>query len=460
MFQKFHQLVQQEIQKKGFSSLFKDLFNLSFQQASSPPSTELLWKNFLSITLKKTQFINAEYLFLVKNSLLPKLQNLTEYTTENDLHLILDHTLFKYLDDIDKSKLISKIQNFQFHLKHWISGRYHQKLIPFNIENVQFIKETLQFDSLWDSSIFLFKCGYPYFQGKTANQAWNRFQGKASSFSFASWSKQLSRTDLSHLERLQLDVSLETFFSGANLLFFQGFECNLKSCPRCPLTDNCEFYRIHYSKESLDHLRVQVEAGNIKGIKTVDLIQFLLKSPPQVIEKDMELTEIFTCIHSDNLHDFKSVPASIPLLIIKEIGRRNLKKQSSINRQSFTSSQAVYSHFENIIKDEKQESFFTLLLDNKNKVIAEKLITRGILDQSLVHPREVFASAIQARAASIILVHNHPSGVPTPSRQDINITRRLYEVGEVVGIKVLDHVIMGDSCHYSFVDQDIMPGTS
>ena len=105
----------------------------------------------------------------------------------------------------------------------------------------------------------------------------------------------------------------------------------------------------------------------------------------------------------------------------------------------------------------KQESFFILILDNKHRTIKLQKISQGILNKSLVHPREVFAPAIQLRAAAIILIHNHPSGDPTPSTADINITRRLVQVGEIVGISVLDHVIIGKSSFYSFVDEDRMP---
>ena len=83
------------------------------------------------------------------------------------------------------------------------------------------------------------------------------------------------------------------------------------------------------------------------------------------------------------------------------------------------------------------------------------MITLGTLNQSLIHPREIFAPAIELRAASVILIHSHPSGDSKPSKQDIEITKRLCDVGEIMGIKILDHVIIGDD-YFSFVDQDLM----
>jgi len=91
-----------------------------------------------------------------------------------------------------------------------------------------------------------------------------------------------------------------------------------------------------------------------------------------------------------------------------------------------------------------QETFFVLLLDTKNKIIGSPIeCLRGLLDQCPVHPREVFREAVRQSAASIILAHNHPSGDPTPSKEDCDITRRLIEAGNILGIRVLDHVICG-----------------
>ena len=90
-----------------------------------------------------------------------------------------------------------------------------------------------------------------------------------------------------------------------------------------------------------------------------------------------------------------------------------------------------------------QESFHVIMLNAKNRVVNRHMVSLGIADASLVHPREVFRQAIVDNAAAIVLLHNHPSGDPTPSAEDVRITRQLIEVGKVVDIKVLDHVIMG-----------------
>ena len=101
------------------------------------------------------------------------------------------------------------------------------------------------------------------------------------------------------------------------------------------------------------------------------------------------------------------------------------------------------------LKGKKKEYFLALLLDTRNQLIKVSEISVGSLDSSIVHPREVFKEAISASAASIIFVHNHPSGDPTASEDDIKLTKRLAEVGEIMGIDVLDHIIIGDKIFLS-----------
>ncbi len=104
----------------------------------------------------------------------------------------------------------------------------------------------------------------------------------------------------------------------------------------------------------------------------------------------------------------------------------------------------------------KKEHFKTIILDTKNQVISIENISVGNLNQSIVHPREVFNLAIKKSANSVILVHNHPSGDPTPSLEDVNVTNRLVEAGNIVGIKVLDHIIIGDNKYISFKEKNLI----
>jgi len=113
---------------------------------------------------------------------------------------------------------------------------------------------------------------------------------------------------------------------------------------------------------------------------------------------------------------------------------------------------SVYAHVRGRLPQLDHEVFLALLLDGRNRLRAEVCISEGTLTTALVHPREVFAPAIRDRAAALILVHNHPSGDPTPSSEDIALTERLRQVGEMVGIRVLDHVVVGQGRYVSFAE--------
>lgn len=107
------------------------------------------------------------------------------------------------------------------------------------------------------------------------------------------------------------------------------------------------------------------------------------------------------------------------------------------------------SEFFGFCRDYPTESFFCVCLNNKNKMLGWSEVARGTISETIVHPREVFKPAILSNAAAVVLVHNHPSGETTPSREDLNATRRLKEAGDIIGIPVLDHVIIGDPGFYS-----------
>jgi DNA repair protein RadC len=122
----------------------------------------------------------------------------------------------------------------------------------------------------------------------------------------------------------------------------------------------------------------------------------------------------------------------------------------------FTSPRQVFDYFHHEFRDSRKEYFLTLLLDGKNRIIRRVQISEGSLNQSIVHPREVFIPAVKESATAVILVHNHPSGDPAPSTEDIAITRRLREAGDIMGIKVLDHIIVGDGEFMSFVERGLL----
>jgi len=138
-----------------------------------------------------------------------------------------------------------------------------------------------------------------------------------------------------------------------------------------------------------------------------------------------------------------------------EIGKRNgsLKWETG---QLLNSAGDVFKHFRESLGRDKRESFYVVLLDNKNRKMREVKISEGSLTASLVHPREVYNPVIRESAAGVIFVHNHPSGDPAPSLEDIDITKRLKEVGDVMGVRVLDHVVIGHDRYFSFNEKGML----
>ncbi len=138
-----------------------------------------------------------------------------------------------------------------------------------------------------------------------------------------------------------------------------------------------------------------------------------------------------------------------------EVGKR-MASQMGTAKLALRSSVDFVGHYGPFLRNLKKEVVKVVLLNPKLKVIKDIDISEGSLNASIVHPREVMIPAIKESAASIVLMHNHPSGDPTPSQADIEITHRIVKTGEIVGIKLVDHIIIGDNRHYSFADEGLI----
>lgn len=120
--------------------------------------------------------------------------------------------------------------------------------------------------------------------------------------------------------------------------------------------------------------------------------------------------------------------------------------------ERFSNSRDLYNRYRARFFSANKEHFYSLHLNSKNKLIREVLISVGSLSTSIVHPREVFAPAVRDSTAALIFLHNHPSGDPVPSREDRDCTHRLVHAGKILGIRVLDHIVLGYDDYYSFAD--------
>ncbi|MGB9710083.1 MAG: RadC family protein [Thermodesulfovibrio sp.] len=137
-----------------------------------------------------------------------------------------------------------------------------------------------------------------------------------------------------------------------------------------------------------------------------------------------------------------------------ELGRRVLSHAEK--EKNFNSANAVYNYLYPKLSGLKKEVFITLLLDTKLKLIKEIKVSEGILTQTIIHPREIFKEAVKHSAYAVILAHNHPSGDPTPSEQDLDITKKLKKASEILEISLLDHVIIGNGRYFSMKEKNLI----
>jgi DNA repair protein RadC len=147
---------------------------------------------------------------------------------------------------------------------------------------------------------------------------------------------------------------------------------------------------------------------------------------------------------------------AIKIMSLIELSKRYNKLVKGGYNESIRSSKDVFNIFNNELSNLKKEKAVALYLDTRNKIIKKEVLSIGILDGSLVHPRELFNIALKESAKSVILVHNHPSGDCNPSEEDCNLTKSLIQAGNLVGICFLDHIIVGKNCFYSFKDDRII----
>ncbi len=211
------------------------------------------------------------------------------------------------------------------------------------------------------------------------------------------------------------------------------------------------------------------EKLGIEALTDTELLAILLRSGTTNCNV-LELSHQLLCLNGntpsllslynmsyDELTKIKGIGnvKAIQIISLLELSKR-ISKEKYSESLKVTSPKDIANYFMEQIRHKKQECFITVLLDAKNKMIEHKTIFVGSLTSSIVHPREVYKLAIQKSANSILVLHNHPSGDPTPSKEDILITGRLQKAGELIGIVLIDHIIIGDKIYTSLKESGYM----
>lgn len=208
-----------------------------------------------------------------------------------------------------------------------------------------------------------------------------------------------------------------------------------------------------YGADSLSNselLAILIGTG-IKGKNAIDLARNLLD--------DLEGEKALLYKSIENLMEIEGIGFSKACRIKAslELGKR-LGKIDRFDKISFNSPETVANYLYKYYMDSTKEEFIVFLLDTKNKLIAVESISIGTINKTIVHPRDVFRKAIARNSTSLILAHNHPSGDPTPSDEDINMTNKLFNIGELIGISILDHIIVGNNKFVSLREKKLIRG--
>lgn len=146
---------------------------------------------------------------------------------------------------------------------------------------------------------------------------------------------------------------------------------------------------------------------------------------------------------------------SIQIKALLEIAKR-VSKHQALSKVKISSPKSIAAVYMEELRYLKKEQFMLVFLDTKNQIIKDKVLTIGSVNASIVHPREAFIEALKYEAVNMIMLHNHPSGDPTPSNEDINVTKRMVECGILLGIKVLDHIIIGNGIYVSLKEKGVL----
>jgi DNA repair protein RadC len=219
----------------------------------------------------------------------------------------------------------------------------------------------------------------------------------------------------------------------------------------------------HIGEGHRGRLRQRFRSGGLEGFLDYEVIELLLTlATPRKDCKDaakaaLKRFKTLQGVLEASPQDLQEVPGVGPrnmlgIKLVKAVAERYLAKKV-IGKVAITNSRALFDYLNSAIRDKTQECFLVIFLDSKNRVMAMETLSEGTLTASSVYPREVIRAALRHHAAALIFAHNHPSGEPQPSAEDLAVTRQLVFAGRIMGITVHEHLVIGDNHYFSFADQ-------
>ncbi|MEQ8821589.1 MAG: DNA repair protein RadC [Sumerlaeia bacterium] len=332
--------------------------------------------------------------------------------------------------------------------------------------------------------------GYPVAVPDAGRQ---RFLMRMGWIDSASGTRQARAAALAAMEKLardaqaplgEINVVLGTFTGGNGKDTRDAARCLAQPvCGKCPVTAQCLYYRLNgasgarsqpgsqtlaASMREADRPREKLEREGADRLGEDELVAILLRTGSgqenalQLARRLLAKAGTLDRLAAMSVAELTRLPGmgrvkAVTLKAAFELARRFKEAPGKEQPGSVRGARMVADLLGPRFVGARQEEFHAVLLNTKNEVLRTVLVTRGTLNQSLVHPREAFTEAIRDAAYAVIFVHNHPSGDPAPSRDDHTVTKRLVEVGDLMGVKVLDHVIIGTNGRFfSFADEGVL----
>ena len=209
--------------------------------------------------------------------------------------------------------------------------------------------------------------------------------------------------------------------------------------------------------------RERVKKVGIQNISNEELLAIIIKTGTKDKSVKEIACEVLKKIKSVNnlsnitINTFSDIKGlgdvkTIEIMASIELGKRIFLEKNNEIDITYNSPDIIYENNKYLFQGKKQEYFYCLYLDNKNKLIERKLLFMGTINRSIVHPREIFKEAYLTSASNIICMHNHPSGDIRPSMEDDYLTKSLIKIGKIQGINITDHIIIGNDSYYSYYD--------
>ncbi len=461
MFEDFHHLIMEWLRNNNRLEQIKTFYQPILSLNERNPEKKILWDRWLRLLIPKDQqsFVFRHHRLF--ETVISELISLSQYVGQQKVSSLVERHFSNILNSSSLYTIKSRVFEFHNQVSMWEDGSWNRQIQQDRYNAVTKLSRHAGFEDEWLTAAFLADCGYLFPCSESAYQAWQRYSGQFNSQNaWEDWLTLLFSVTEDPKQIFIIDFTLDRVFGSCRFYDMPLFCTDSSACYKCPLMAQCNHFLSEIKGNLNTSLENQIRLDDVDEIKLSQLIPYLAGNKWSNSQMQNTLLKEF-------LKSSQATPVNVKagsndekffffLKGLKSLTERVLSVQPSTEDTVFNKSEIIYSELKSLVFDLKQEAFYTLILDNKYRKIYFKLITRGTLNQSLIHPREVFAPAIQLRAAAVILVHNHPSGDPRPSPQDIDITKRLAEVGNIVGINVVDHVIIGHDSYFSFIDEDLM----